>query len=194
MRHGRTAWNAQGRFQGHTDIALCEVGRAQAAALGRALADVSFDAVFSSDLSRALDTARAIVGDVPLVRDARWREMHFGAWEGLTWAEILQRDPARETSSFVDPAGYAAPHGEAFADVMARVADALEDIRANARGNVLVATHAGALHAALRVLLGDGNPAIGVRIEPASVTTLAMDGDHRQIIKLNDTAHLATTR
>lgn len=194
MRHGRTAWNAQGRFQGHTDVALCDLGRAQAAALGASLADVVFDLACSSDLSRALDTARAIVGDAPIQLDARWREMNFGSWEGLNWAQILERDPARVSNSFLDPDSYGSPDGERFTDVMARVASALDELRAETHTNVLVATHAGALHAALRVLLGDQSPAIGIKIEPASVTVVAMDGGHAQIIRLNDTAHLASTR
>jgi broad specificity phosphatase PhoE len=89
VRHGETNWNAERRWQGHADVPLNERGREQARALAEQLAGESIDAIYSSDLSRARDTAE-IVGarlNVPVVVDADLREIDVGAVEGLTWEE-----------------------------------------------------------------------------------------------------------
>ncbi|TYP87536.1 histidine phosphatase family protein [Blastococcus xanthinilyticus] len=99
-RHGRTAWNAAGRFQGQLDPPLDEVGRAQAVhaaphlVASAALAGRS-TAVVASDLVRAAETARALTGvlDLPLQLDPRLREHGMGSWEGLTRAEVADRHP-----------------------------------------------------------------------------------------------------
>ncbi len=95
VRHGRTAWNADKRFQGHTDIPLDDEGRAQATALAALLRNERIDAAASSDLARAAETARIVLGprDVALRLDPDWREMQFGDWEGLTWEQILAANP-----------------------------------------------------------------------------------------------------
>ncbi len=88
LRHGRTEWNASGRFQGQLDSPLDAVGLAQAAAAGTALKPMRPDALVSSDLKRALDTA-AVVGaecGLDVTVDQRLREIHLGAWQGLTRA------------------------------------------------------------------------------------------------------------
>lgn len=89
VRHGQTDWNAERRWQGHADVPLNDRGREQAHALAEQLAGESIDAIYSSDLSRARDTAD-IVGAllvVPVVVDADLREIDVGAVEGLTWEE-----------------------------------------------------------------------------------------------------------
>ncbi|MDM0011242.1 histidine phosphatase family protein [Variovorax sp. J22P168] len=90
IRHGETAWNVDTRIQGQLDIPLNDTGRWQAARLGRALAEEPVTAVYSSDLSRALETARAIAAplELPVQTDAGLRERGFGTFEGLTFAEI----------------------------------------------------------------------------------------------------------
>ena len=95
IRHGETAWNIDSRIQGHTDIPLNDVGRWQAERVALALADEGVDAVFSSDLQRARDTAEAIARTVsrPLQLDEQLRERHFGRLEGLTHGEIHAQWP-----------------------------------------------------------------------------------------------------
>jgi broad specificity phosphatase PhoE len=183
VRHGRTAWNADGRFQGQVDIPLDEMGRAQALALEARLRAERFDLAVTSDLLRARHTAEIILAGrgLSLQRDPRWREMDFGAWEGLTWDDILRRDPNTRDA-------YAPPGGETFALLCARVERALRDVRAGAHDGVraLVVTHAGPLHALLRVVLGEQAPA--VRFTPASVTRLRWSGDAAELVALNEPA------
>ena len=94
-RHGETDWNLQQRWQGHTDTPLNETGRKQARALAEELAGEPIDAVFSSDLIRAHETARLIAVPrglgVTALRDLR--ERHFGSVEGLTTDEVFARYP-----------------------------------------------------------------------------------------------------
>jgi probable phosphoglycerate mutase len=92
VRHGQSEWNADGRWQGQADPALTDLGRHQALHASRSLGVV--DAIVSSDLQRAAETAAIIASELgvgPLVLDADLRERHAGEWQGLTRAEI-ERD------------------------------------------------------------------------------------------------------
>jgi glucosyl-3-phosphoglycerate phosphatase len=95
LRHGRTAWNAERRFQGQADPPLDEVGRAQAYEVASLIAALRPDLLVTSDAARALQTAE-IVGDVvalPVVKEPRLRERNLGHWEGLTREEVAERYP-----------------------------------------------------------------------------------------------------
>jgi broad specificity phosphatase PhoE len=185
VRHGRTAWNAAGLYQGHTDIALDETGRSQAAGLAQALAGREFTIAVTSDLARARETAQIVLG---LAAPSSWREMRFGAWEGLTREQIVARAPASHTASlprFMTPEG-----GETFGELTVRVAAALEELvrRVPAGGRALVATHAGPLHAALGILLGEPEArALNVKFLPASYTSFAVESGTARLLELNRT-------
>lgn len=178
-------WNRERRFQGQTDVPLSAEGRAQALALARELSNIAFDFAVSSDLSRALETARAIYG--PGVHaDPRWREFEFGKWEGLTWDEIVERWPEYAEESGTAAKRYAPPGGESFDAVAARVGAALDELREGRHAHVLVVTHAGPLHAMLHALFGE----LPVRFTPASVTRVRFEGERPELTLLNDVAHL----
>jgi broad specificity phosphatase PhoE len=190
VRHGQTAWNETGRFQGHADIPLDAVGQAQARALAPYLSAVAFARAVTSDLLRARETAETILAgrDVPLEADGRWREMHFGAWEGLTWPEIVARNPEFEGRSSTVPRFYTPQGGESFEQVCARVGHAVTALTegALAGDRILIVTHAGVLHALLRVLLGESEAgALRVRFLPASVTRFAVSPSGTRILDLN---------
>lgn len=192
VRHGRTAWNADRRFQGHTDVPLDDEGRAQATALAALLRDERIDVAVSSDLSRAVETARIVLGprELALRLDPDWREMQFGVWEGLTWVEILAANPQLDASNEISVKAYAPAGGETFGVLRARVARAVERVLAElpADGVALVATHAGPLHALLPLLLGDDQ--LRVRFWTASITRFRRD-EHGAwtLARLNQTAH-----
>jgi broad specificity phosphatase PhoE len=139
VRHGETDWNAELRFQGHADRSLNETGRAQARALADELADVEAEAIYSSDLARARETAE-IVGDrlgLPVVELRELREIDVGSWEGLTRDEVAAKFPE-------DSRGWR--HGETYDELAARVLPALERIaRAHPGGRVVVVGHGGTM-------------------------------------------------
>jgi broad specificity phosphatase PhoE len=150
VRHGQTDWNVSGRWQGQSPHAppLNAAGRAQAEAL-RAQLDLSqLDAVYTSDLARARETADIIAAGtaLPVHVDPRLREINLGHWEGMASEAIARRFPAELAERERDPAGARAPGGECAADVAARVWAAADDIaRAHPQGTVLVVSHGLAL-------------------------------------------------
>lgn len=101
--------------------------------------------------------------------DPRWREFDFGDWEGLTWEQILKTAPELSGLPGIAVDRYAPPHGETYERVRERVASALGALEER-DGHVLIVTHAGPLHAALDVLVGDG--AMDTRLAPAGITRL----------------------
>jgi len=190
VRHGRTAWNLERRFQGHTDVPLDATGLAQAADLAAHLRGEPFAAAISSDLGRALATAECIADAHPglvVEPDARWREMRFGAWEGLTWPQIAERFP--DAAAPNSGGAFATPsEGESFEAVCARVATAVDALRARFAngGTVLVTTHAGALHALLQVVLGrTAAEALSIRFEPATLTRLRLHARGGELLEVN---------
>ena len=126
VRHGRTAWNAESRVQGHTDTPLGDDGLAQAQRTARRLSPIKFAAVYSSDLARALTTAQAIVAgrDISIHTTPLLREANHGEWDGLTYEEAKTRDPERWQALLKRDEDVAAPGGENMAQVLERVKNA----------------------------------------------------------------------
>jgi alpha-ribazole phosphatase len=164
-RHGRTAWNSDGRFQGQLDIPLDEVGQAQAAALAHRLAQERPQAIYASDLSRAWQTARWIQNAIaeasqpdstpPLVLEPRLREMHFGEWQGLTYAEIQTCQPAALAAWEADWLKNSPPGGETLTQLIERVQAIYQEIlAAHPDGTALLVGHGGALQSLLCMALG----------------------------------------
>jgi phosphoserine phosphatase len=149
VRHGETEWNATHRWQGFTGPPLNEIGLLQAQELGRNLASTRLDAIYSSDSTRAVQTAEIVAKprQLSVRQDARLREVNFGEWEGLTRAEINERYAGafREW----DACKLAAPTGgETDLQMANRVTEALRDIDANhADECVLVVTSGGPMRA-----------------------------------------------
>jgi broad specificity phosphatase PhoE len=155
-RHGETDWNLERRVQGHADRPLNERGREQARALGAELKGEQIDAVYSSDLIRAHETARIVAGriglEVTVIPDLR--EKNFGSWEGLTDEEVLLRFPEAQSGHWGD--------GETSEEVSRRVVDALGRIaEAHPDGRVLVVAHGGPLRAVLRHCASEREGPIG---------------------------------
>lgn len=128
-RHGRTEWNATGRFQGQADIELDALGRQQAAAAARVLAGTNPVRLISSDLKRAYATATALAGltGLEIETDPRLREIHVGSWEGLTAAEVAELDPERAAKYEHGVDVRRSATGETVAEVGERVAAALAE-------------------------------------------------------------------
>jgi len=153
IRHGETAWNVDTRIQGQLDIGLNAAGRWQAERLARALADEPLDAIYTSDLARAADTARALAAGrgVELRAEPGLRERGFGFFEGMTFAEIEQRHPDDSRRWRQREADFAPGGGERLADFAARAVGAVAAIAARHRGqHIAVVSHGGVLDALYR--------------------------------------------
>jgi len=159
VRHGETAWNAEGRVQGQTDVPLSAVGEAQARAVGAALAGERFAALYASDLARVRQTAApaaAALGLEPRL-DARLRERHYGKFETLTYAEARERLPGDYARFRDKDPEYDFGHGERLREFQARALACVADIAARHAGEaVLVFTHGGVLEMVYRHALGRG--------------------------------------
>jgi broad specificity phosphatase PhoE len=152
IRHAESAWNAAGRWQGHADPPLSPAGREQAERLAAELAGLRLAAVVSSDLARALETARIVAGPHGLAPapDPRLRELDVGRWSGLRREEILRLDPeALARFSAGDPDARAGG-GESRRELSHRVHDALAEAAAAFAGRrIAVVAHLGVIRALL---------------------------------------------
>jgi probable phosphoglycerate mutase len=148
LRHGETAWNLDRRMQGSKDSSLTARGRAQAAAMGRALAaelarEPGPTVFLRSPLGRASETARIIGRELGLdpaewCDDLRLAELRYGNWEGFTWAEIQVDHPDALATWRADPEGFCPPGGETHFELRRRSAEALADIIASGVRTVVV--------------------------------------------------------
>ncbi|MFV0681068.1 histidine phosphatase family protein [Ottowia sp.] len=162
IRHGETAWNVGSRVQGHLDIGLNDTGRAQADQLARALAERDpIDHIYSSDLVRALDTARAVSAQTsaPITTTSNLRERCFGDLQGHTFAEIAAQSPGeaerwRRRDPDWTPAGQG---GESLTAFRTRVLTTLNALAAQHLGQCMaVFTHGGVLDVLYRAATGLG--------------------------------------
>jgi probable phosphoglycerate mutase len=157
-RHGRTDWNAAGRFQGQTDIPLNEEGIRQAEQAARRLASLSPSAIVASDLGRTRATAEALaaVTGLPVAVDSGLRETNAGAWQGHTFDAIRGMDPEALRRWEDGDVHTAAGGAETRLDVAARVHRAVDRalVGVPADGTLVVVSHGGAIRVGLAHLLG----------------------------------------
>jgi probable phosphoglycerate mutase len=149
-RHGQTAYNHEGRFQGQQAIPLDDTGRAQAAELAERAVPYAFQALWCSPLLRARETADAVAERTGLepVEDTRLMETDAGDWTDRSFADVIAQEPERFAAfASADPA-FAFPGGESFAQQEHRVAAALADVERSALP-ALVVCHGMVIRAAL---------------------------------------------
>lgn len=152
LRHGETEWNREGRIQGWAPVALNERGREQAAkAAARLAASYDVDRIVTSDLLRARQTTDCVAErvDAPVDRSARWRERDIGVYQGLDYADVLDRFPEFAIGEAAARASDETPDsGESFEDVRRRVLAGWRTA-ADRSGTTLVVTHGGPIHLVL---------------------------------------------
>lgn len=150
VRHGRTAWNVEGRVQGQSDVGLDAVGLKEATAMAKYLERcVRCAALYASDLRRSVETANEIAAATSLqvIVEPKLREIDAGRWEGELFAEI---EAAERAAMAAAPDEYRFPGGETWREVHRRTAEALEEIaRRHIGSRVLVVTHGGPIRAVL---------------------------------------------
>jgi broad specificity phosphatase PhoE len=172
VRHGETLWNVEGRYQGQLDPPLNERGEAQARAAARELAAVDVEAIYSSDLARAHQTAQALaeLTALPVVTDPRLREIDQGGWQGILIDEIRSQWPEEIARWEQQPWDCCPPGGERLQELQARILEAIgEIVRRHPDGTVAVFTHKLPI-ALLKIRYRDHDPSNIWSLLPANAT------------------------
>lgn len=202
IRHGQTDWNQQGRFQGQSDLPLNSLGLRQAQVAGqaaaRALKGERPRAIYASDLRRAWQSAEAVRAafpdgtSVPLIAEPRLREMAFGDWEGMTYAEIQARYSSALQRWEADLENNAPPNGETLRQMAQRVQAALNDLlQTHPDGAILLVGHGGPLQ--LLIALSLNLPPARfwqIHLSNASLSELYFYPEGAILNLLNCTSHL----
>jgi alpha-ribazole phosphatase len=196
VRHGETEWNAENRFCGRTDVPLSEAGRRQAKSLAERLKPTPFEALYSSPLTRALETARLIsesCGLEPIV-DESLVELDYGQWEGKTLAEIRKNHPKTYQAWDANPAQVAPPGGESGLEAQQRVVSFLDSLAAkHPQGYALVVFHKTVCRLAICRALGMPPSEYRRRliVDNAALSIIQSRPYGWQLITFNDTSHLS---
>jgi broad specificity phosphatase PhoE len=195
VRHGETEWNREDRMRGWLDVPLNERGRLQAAAVGKALQGEPIVAVYSSPLSRALDTARAFASPrgIEPVPFEPIKDFNFGEWQGHTRSEVKERWADLYRVYETDPAAFRAPGGESLEGLHGRVLSGLEDLADRHRGDTVgLASHAVTCQIALLAIQGLGPDRYWNVRQGNCAINVFYRGERGWVIeKINDTCHLA---
>ena len=195
IRHGETEWNKTGRFQGHSDVPLSAEGRTQAAALGKNLVVDHVDAIYASDLTRAMETAAPLAQrfGLEVISDPLLRELNFGAWEGRNFNDVNAENPNAMKNFYTDPEQADIPESEPFPEFQRRVAGRVREIVAQERGKRIVIVSHGA---SIRILFAD---ILSMPIRSiwhlsqlnTAVNKIRFEDDGFAVVTLmNDTSHL----
>jgi len=196
VRHGETNSNRQGLALGRADVSLNETGRRQAELLAVALSSQPIVAVYSSPLSRTLDTARPIASahGLTVEIDSRLIEMDIGELDGLAFSEVRERYPGL-LEAWVSEGGpaRAMPGGERLIDVQARASDAVSSLAGlHSEQAICAVTHNFVILSLLADILGINLAGLRrLRNAVAGVTTIEVKNGRRRILRFNDTCHLA---
>jgi probable phosphoglycerate mutase len=197
VRHGETEWNAEGRFCGRTDVPLSDVGRGQARLLGLRLKALKVDALYSSPLQRAMETARLIGEAIELepTEDKRLVELNYGVWERLTLDEIKQATPEAYAAWDADPGSLAPPEGESGVELIERLTPFLADlVERHPSGNVVVVCHKTVCRLLACHFMGVPLREYRRRVpmENAALNIFEASEGKWRVVTLSDTSHLAS--
>jgi ribonuclease H / adenosylcobalamin/alpha-ribazole phosphatase len=195
LRHGQTPMSVQKRYAGRSDVPLTEAGVQQAAAAAKRLASAGLAVIVTSPLLRTVQTAQevAAVTSAAVVTDDGFRETDFGAWEGLTFAEVRARWPAELTAWLADPE-VAPPGGESFTAVSARVTAALHRVLAGRSGQtVLIVSHVTPIKTLVAAaLLAPPAALYRMHLDVAALSEIDWYADGPAVLRsFNDTSHLS---
>lgn len=193
-RHAQTAWNSELRYQGQLDTELNDLGYEQASRLAERLEGEAIEAIYSSDLRRCLETAKATAErkGLDVIATPALREAHYGAWQGMTYAEVRARYPELVAARHRDGVAFIPPDGESLGQAHARALAFLHAVAAeHPRAPVLVVTHGGPLRMLVAGLLGAPlGSAFHLRIDNCGLTVCESFPRSPTFATLNDTCHL----
>ena len=193
VRHGQTEWNAVGKYQGQSNVALSDMGRQQAKCLAENF-PAKLDAIYASDLDRAKETAECVGKKlcVSVRPEKSFRELSFGDWEGLTYQEISSRWPNEANKLFTAPDELQIPHGENFQGLQKRALAKINELYKEhvdqtigifAHGAINKTILAGLMHIPLHYLWS-------LRQENTAVNILRLDDGFVTVELINSTSHL----
>jgi len=194
LRHGETPMSVQKRYAGRSDVPLTDTGVLQAAAAAKRLASAGIGVIVTSPLLRATQTAQEVaeVTGAPVVTDQGFRETDFGAWDGLTFAEVRQRWPAEVTTWLADPA-VAPPGGESLVEVGARVTEALHRVlTGHQQQTILIVSHVTPIKTLVAAaLLAPPAALYRMHLDVAALSEIDWYADGPAVLRsFNDTGHL----
>lgn len=194
IRHAQAEGNRQGTVQGKIETGITDLGRAQLSALRRRFAAIPVDAVYSSDLFRAVETARAISEPkkLPIKTDRAFREVDFGRWEGRAWAELAITDTQQVENFNAHLERFQAPGGETAQMLLERFVPKMQEIVQENEGKTVALVSHGL---ALRVVLGALNGLTPGQIQTlhganTAVSLVEWEGLHPSVIFQDDASHL----
>ena len=193
VRHGQTAWNAERRFQGHTDIPLDEEGLEQARLFAASFEDHSASRILCSDLQRAKMTAEPLAQrlSLPVVIREDLRERCIGDWEAMPLEDVEARYRQAEHSSGLPREEVRPPNGESLVDSWNRIEQAATEIESFS-GTQVVIVHGGTGGMLLaRLIRATVSSSRSFRFDNTGVTTIQRRTDGVvQILRYNDSSHL----
>jgi len=194
VRHGQTFWNLELKYQGHSDIALTDLGISQAKQVAERLATENISAVYASDLSRAYHTAEFIAHKhkLTVIAMPEFREISFGEWEGLNYSKINDQWPEVMNKLFTHPDEIRIPGGETFRELKERSQSAIERLIAQHEDDtIVVVSHGGTIRtllcAALDIHL---NRVWNIKQDNTAVNIVEYYPDRTMVALVNDTHHL----
>jgi len=195
VRHGESCYNAEGRLQGQSHTPLSALGQRQAQAAAGALRGRPIEAIYTSPLPRALQTAEAIGRELglPVITDPRLMEINVGIFQDLLHVEIADRFPTESTAWKASDPDYRIPQGESRRDLMVRGRAAFDEIRAQGHDQAVVVSHGGLIAAAFKALLdvpAERNP---FTLYNASISQLIWQREPK-LLTLNEIEHLRAAR
>jgi probable phosphoglycerate mutase len=195
VRHGETAWNAEGRVQGQLDIPLNATGLAQARAVASVLKNESFAAIYSSDLIRAQQTAQPVADLLKkkIMLEERLRERHYGMFQGMTYAEASERIPEGYARFKAKDPEYDFGTGESLKDFSHRSLLFIQKVVQDHEGeNLLLFTHGGVLEMIYRHATGRGlSTPRDFEIPNAAINRVEVGAAGWRVASWADIAHLS---
>ncbi len=201
IRHGQSAGNAEGRFGGHGPTPLSDLGREQAEKTARTLAKEGIDVIYTSDLTRAVQTAEPLAKllNLPIHQSAAFRERHVGVLQGLTFDESKERFPNDYYALINRNVNHIITEGESYRHLLRRITGELRNIlRNHNRQRIAIYSHTGAICFLTLHLMGAIHR--GTKTTPWLITSncginrFEFRGPRNiRILALNDTRHLVAT-
>jgi phosphoserine phosphatase len=192
-RHGETEWNVEKVFRGRADVNLNEVGIKQAGLLGKHLCNWELEAIYSSPVKRALDTANIVARcmEVAVCIAEGLTDFDFGEWQSLSEQEVKRLYPAILNEWQSSPHKVRMPGGENLDDVTKRTAEVVDEVLSRHHGNVLLVSHRVVFKVLICSLLGlDNSHFWNISQDVCGLTIFDYVGGRFVLTKHNDTSHL----